>query len=101
MAKIPVSLTAQVVASKNQVSTELGGEAVVLGVEAGQYFGLNEVAARVWSLVQAPIAVSAVRDTILDEYDVSPTDCERDVLELLNDLADKGLIDVSPAVGAA
>lgn len=99
MAKIAVTLAVQVVASQNQVSTELGGEAVVLGVDAGQYFGLNEVAARVWVLVQQPIAVSAIRDTILAEYDVTQQECESDVLELLTDLANKGLIDVSAQVG--
>ncbi len=99
MAKIAVTLAVQVVASQNQVSTELGGEAVVLGVDAGQYFGLNEVAARVWALVQQPIAVTAIRDTILAEYDVAQAECEGDVLELLTDLANKGLIDVSAPVG--
>lgn len=99
MPKVAVTLESTVVASKNQVSTELGGEAVVLGVEAGEYFGLNEVAASVWSLVQKPSKVSALCAAISSEYDVSEAECERDVLELLNDLASKGLIDVS-AVGA-
>ncbi len=100
MAKTSVTLAATVVASKNQVSTELGGEAVVLGVEAGQYFGLNEVAASVWSLVQKPMSVAAVCASISAEYAVGAAECERDILELLNDLASKGLIDVSAALGA-
>ncbi len=100
MAKNSVTLASTVVASKNQVSTELGGEAVVLGVEAGEYFGLNEVAASVWGLVQKPIRVSAICTSISADYEVSAPECERDVLELLNDLENKGLIDVSAAVGA-
>jgi hypothetical protein len=101
MAELPITLTAQVVASKNQVSTELGGEAVILGVDEGEYFGLNEVGARVWALVQAPVLVSAICETIMNEYEVERGECQRDVLELLNDLRDKGLIDVTPEVGAS
>jgi hypothetical protein len=99
MVKVPLTLGAKVVASKNQVSTQLGGEAVILGVDVGEYFGLNEVGARVWQLIQEPTAVQAICAAILDEYDVTEEECQRDVLELLSDLADKGLIDVTAAVG--
>jgi hypothetical protein len=100
MAELPITLASQVVASKNQVSTELGGEAVILGVDEGEYFGLNEVGARVWALVQAPVLVSAICETIGNEYEVNQAECERDVLELLTDLRGKGLIDVTPGLGA-
>ena len=83
------------VASKNQVSTELGGEAVILGVEQG----LNEVGAKVWALVQSPTTVEKICEAILAEYDVPRDECERDVLELLADLKNRGLIDVTAEVG--
>ncbi len=101
MAELPITLGSKVVASNNQVSTELGGEAVILGVNEGEYFGLNEVGARIWSLVQSPITVAGICAAIVDEYEVSQDDCERDVLELLSDLSRKGLIDVTAEVGAS
>ncbi len=100
MAKTPITVSSQVVASKNQVATELGGEVVILGVEVGKYFGLNEVGARVWSLVQQRIRVSAICEAVANDYDVDPAECERDVLELLTELEGKGLIDVASAPGA-
>ena len=46
--------------AKDQVWCELAQEAVILNFKSGVYFGLNPVAARVWSLIQEPRTVSAL-----------------------------------------
>jgi hypothetical protein len=74
---------------------------VILGADAGQYFGLNEVGARIWELVQAPVQVSAICATVCLEYEVAREHCERDVLELLADLRAKGLLDVRADASAS
>jgi hypothetical protein len=89
-----VSLDSVVAASKNQVSSDLGGEAAILDLEAGVYYGLDEVGARIWELIQEPRSAREVRDALLAEYDVEPERCERDVLALLQELADAGLVEV-------
>lgn len=89
-----------VVVSPHQVSTSLGEEAVILGAEAGQYFGLNAVGARVWELVQEPVRVSSICATLCEEYEVNADECQRDVLALLQELRDKGLLDVRTESGS-
>ncbi|MEP7305049.1 MAG: PqqD family peptide modification chaperone [Acidobacteriota bacterium] len=86
-----------VVASKDQVSCDLAGEAAILDLKSSIYYALDPVGARIWTLVQEPVAVSAVRDAILGEYDVEPDRCERDVLHLLQELAAEGLITIDTA----
>ncbi len=83
-----------VVVSPDQVSSDLAGEVVMLNLKNGTYYGLDEVGAHVWALIQEPRAVAAIRDAILAEYDVEPERCEQDLLALLSDLADNGLIEV-------
>jgi hypothetical protein len=90
-----VSPTSVVVASRDQVSCDLAGEAVILGLRAGVYYGLDPVGARIWSLLQAPRGVQAIRDALLAEYDVEPEHCEEDLLALLGQLAAEGLIEVT------
>lgn len=85
------------VAAKNQVSCDLAGEAVILHLNSGTYYGLNAVGARIWSLVQAPMTVNDLRDALLQEYDVGPERCERELLTLLEELAAQGLIEVKHA----
>ena len=82
-----------VVVSQDQVSCELGGEAAILNLKVGVYYGLNEVGARIWKLIHEPKRVSEIRDTILEEYEIEPDDCEADIMVLLQDLLDNGLIE--------
>lgn len=89
-----LSLCSTVSAVKDQVSCDLAGEAVILSLKNGIYYTLNPMGARIWALVQAPVPASAVRDTILAEYDVDAGRCEAELLSLLEDLHREGLIEV-------
>jgi hypothetical protein len=91
---------ALVQAATDQVSSVLGEEAVILNLQEGKYFGLNPVGTRVWQLIQTPRTVEAILAGLLEEYDVTPEQCERDLMDLLSRLADAGLIEVQRA-GAA
>jgi len=83
-----------IVAVKDQVSCNLAGEAAILNIKSGVYYGLDPVGARIWSLVQDPRTVEDVRSAIIDEYDVEPERCERDLMGLLEKLLAEGLIEV-------
>ena len=89
-----ISPASIVVAVRDQVSADLAGEAAILNLKSGVYYGLNAVGARIWSLIQEPKTVKDIRDTILNEYDVDPERCESDLLQLLQQLAAEGLIEV-------
>jgi hypothetical protein len=86
-----------VVAAQDQVSCDLDGEAAILNLASGVYYGLDATGARVWNLVQTPRTVNEIRDALLKEYDVEAERCERDLLALLGDLAAAGLIEVRDA----
>ena len=90
-----VSDRSTVVASSNQVSSDLGGEIAILDLKGGKYYGLDEVGARVWALIQKPAVVSEVQAAIAEEYDVEPALAHRDVLALLQRLAEEELIEVT------
>lgn len=83
-----------VVASKDQLASEIGGETVILGLTAGRYYGVDSVGARVWQLVQEPASVGDLRAKIVAEYEVDPERCEADLLQLLQQMADAGLVEI-------
>jgi hypothetical protein len=74
------------------VFRELDGEAVLLNLDSGQYFGLNEVGTRIWQLLAELGQPQPVLDALLKEFDVSAAELEADVLNLLLQLAARGLI---------
>ncbi|MBZ5696732.1 MAG: PqqD family peptide modification chaperone [Acidobacteriia bacterium] len=92
-----LSVHSIVIASPEQVSCPLGEEAAILNLKNTVYYGLNPVGARVWSLLQQPRSIGELRDALLDEYDVETERCERDLLDLLENLRAEGLIQVTSA----
>lgn len=90
----PLSPSSIIVATPHQVSSDLAGEAVILDMSSGTYYGLNAVGASIWQLIQAPKTVNHVQAALLEEYEVDVDTCEGDLLALLNDLQNKGLIEV-------
>jgi Coenzyme PQQ synthesis protein D (PqqD) len=89
-----ISESSRVSASAEQISSDLGGEAVILNLKTGIYHGLNEVGAQVWTLIQEPKTVFEIKQTLLHEYEVEADVCERDLMILLQELVSAGLIEV-------
>lgn len=73
-------------------AVEMDGELVMMGLERGEYYGMREVAARVWELLREPRTIGELRDVITSEYDVDAETCERDLLTHLRDLAARNLV---------
>src|SRR5579862_4696775 len=89
-----ISERSMVVAAKDQVSCDLAGEAAILNIKTGVYYGLDPVGARIWNLVQEPRAVADIQTAITNEYDVEPERCAKDLAGLLEKLLAEGLIEV-------
>lgn len=88
-------LTTRVVAAPSQASCDLDGDAVILNLSSGTYHGLNEVGTRVWHLLEEPRTVGWIRDRLVEEYDVDPDVCLRDLCALLEALRAAELVEVS------
>ncbi len=83
--------------SDEVLSQEVNGETVLLDLNGESYFGLNEVGTRIWQLFQSDITVAEMLDTLSGEYDVNPEQLESDVGDLLDKLAEAGLVSVKHA----
>jgi len=69
-----------------------GLEAVVVVTARGKIDILNEVGARIWSMVDGRRSVREIAMAICEEYQVSATQAEADTLAFLEDLASRGAI---------
>jgi hypothetical protein len=75
---------------------ELDGESVLLNLDSGQYYGLNEVGTRMWQLLAEAARPELAVEPLLAEFDVAREELEADMLALLQQLAAKGLIAAQP-----
>jgi Coenzyme PQQ synthesis protein D (PqqD) len=90
-----LSLEATVLASPQQVSCDVADEAVLLSMRDGEYYGLNEVAASIWRLIQQPRTVREIREALLEEYsEIDIAECERAVLGFLEDMIALHLVEL-------
>jgi len=70
----------------------LQGEAILLDLESGVYFGLDEVGTRFWTLAGIHGRLDAVVDAMLEEFEVERAELEKDLESLVEDLVEKGLL---------
>jgi hypothetical protein len=71
---------------------DLNGEAVVLSLENGRYYGMNSVGARIWELVQDPRSAGEIEQAILLEYDVEAEVCRQQVSAFLQTMLGEELL---------
>lgn len=89
-----VTRSSSVVATSNQVSTNLAGKTAILGLKSRTYYTLDEVGAPIWESIKQEQEVEQILQAMLRRYDVEPQQCEQDLLVFLQNLADLDLIEV-------
>ena len=75
-----------------QEFTYIDGEAVMLSLKQGEYYGLDPVGTRIWELLENPVTFSSLIDNLMDEFEVSREECEADTREYLETLYNKQLL---------
>ncbi len=70
----------------------LDNEALLIHLSSGDYFSLDSVGTRIWESIDGSRTVQDLVDLILEEYNVSREQAVTDVLQLVAQLADEGLI---------
>ena len=76
---------------------DLGGEAVILNLRTGRYFGLDEVGTRMWVLLAQNGQLEAVYHDLLSEYEVSQKQLRQDLVHFVDELVSHGLVQVDQA----
>lgn len=72
-------------------SSKIADEVVLVPIKqnAGDLqscYVLNEVAARIWELIDGKREVKEIKDGIVEEFAVTPEEAEKDLIELLEKL---------------
>ena len=76
------------------IFTDLDEIVVMMDPDQGLYYELDPVGARIWSLLETARPVAQLCDVLVEEYDVTPDTCHRDVLDFLARAAELGIVEV-------
>jgi hypothetical protein len=80
------------VRADRHVSAPIGEQVAMLDVDSGRYYLLDDIATFIWGRLTDPTQVKSLLSALQERYDVSPEQCDADVLRFLSDLHDKGLV---------
>lgn len=78
--------------SEEPVAVEVDRTVVMMSVEKGMYYGLEGPGPRIWSLLDQARTPRELRDTLVEEFDVDPEQCLRDVCNFLEDMLKADLV---------
>lgn len=90
----PLDLQATVVRSPEQVSGDIDGQVVLLSIENGEYYNMNEVGSRIWALLEEPKTGDELVEQLLTEFEVERATCEQEVAAFLAHLQKDNLLQV-------
>jgi hypothetical protein len=74
------------------LAEQVDGETVLLDLDSGMYFSLNDVGARIWELCDGTRTVGEIVASICEDYDAPEEVIRADVQELLGILTAEQLL---------
>jgi len=86
------SLDRSVRVGKDVVFRELDGEAVILNLETGTYFGLDTVGTRIWQFCRDHGSLRSVWQAMQREFDAPAEELQADLLAFVDELSSRGLV---------
>lgn len=75
-----LSETSVIQQNPDVLDADLENETVLMSIESGTYFGMNETGSRIWALIETPMSIREISTILSSEYEISETDCLERVL---------------------
>ena len=90
-----VAALTRVVVASDVLASDFGAEYVLLNPNSGTYYGLDRVGAEIWRLIQTSATVQTICAEIVAAFDVDEETCRRDVMRLVGELLEHGLVEIA------
>lgn len=79
---------------EDAVMAELDGKVVIMSIENGQYYGLDEIGTDIWKRIEGTVTVKSIVEQLVQEYEVSEERCIEELITFLQSIDSKGLIKI-------
>src|SRR5216684_1383531 len=78
--------------SPSVLTAEVDGEIVMMSIEQGRYFGLDDIGSDIWNRIEPPCSFTALIDRLVAEYDADRATIAADVQALLGRMAAQDVV---------
>ncbi len=70
-------------------------ETILLDSNTNEYFSINEIGTFIWETLEEKKDLKSVKEEIISNYEVDEKQVENDILNFIQEVANKGLITIS------
>lgn len=78
--------------SPSVITAVVDGEVVMMSIEQGQYFGLDDIGSDIWKRLDPPCALADLIDRLAADYDADRASIAADVRALLETMAERDIV---------
>jgi hypothetical protein len=78
--------------STSVIASEVDGEVLMMSIEQGCYFGLDDIAGDIWRRIEPPCSFTSLIDGLAVDYDANPETIAADVRALLRDMLARDVV---------
>jgi len=81
--------------SSEIVHTDMDGEVVMMSIEQGEYYGIDQIGSHIWNMLEEESSIEALCSRLCQRYDVDAKQCQQDVIRFLEKMLEHKIIEVS------
>ncbi len=71
-------------------------ETILLDSNTNEYFSINETGTLIWETLEEKKDLNSVKEEIISNYEVDEKQVEKDILNFIQEVVNKGLITLKP-----
>lgn len=87
-----IQLGTSIARNESILFSDLDDELLMMSIDNGEYYSVDAIGARIWSLLEEPTPVATLCNMLTNEFEVALATCQEDVLSFLNEMADLDVI---------
>lgn len=89
-----ISINSRIIRSSGPIAEPVDDELVMADIDAGKYYGFNNIARTIWQNLETLITVEDLCRRLCEDYEVTTEQCSAEVMIFLKELETRGLIHV-------
>ncbi len=70
---------------------------MMMDIDSGNYFDVDSVGGRIWALLESPVTLDTICESLIAEYAVDVDVCRSETIGFIEELAGKGLVTLQDA----
>lgn len=90
-----ISHTTIVQRNEEIVQAKIDGQTVMMSIENGDYYGLEDTSNRIWELLESPKTIATLCHQLTQEFEVSDEQCFTDVVNFVKQMNEHDIVSLS------